>query len=122
MPATAPRRMKMVWQDWVPTRGTPTGDVFRVGAARCGCPGGDFCTAGPIFRTEGHAGGGTPKDENGLSGAACWPSSSPRPPPSPNEHAGTGIWFLYVDCSVGEGGGENVTGAALEKAMFWCAF
>ncbi len=33
-------------QDWVPTRGTPTGDVFRVGAARCGRPRGDFSVAG----------------------------------------------------------------------------
>jgi len=68
--------------------------------------------------------GGTPKDENGFQALPVGPHPPPGPllAKHPNEHAGTGIWFLNVDCSVGEGGGENVTGAALETGYVFAGF
>jgi len=69
----------------------------------------DVTRPGAIFRTERHAGDGTPKDENGFQTLAVGPHPPPGPllAKHPNEHAGTGIWFLNVDCSVGEGGGRE---------------
>ncbi len=77
MRGAAPRRMKIDDLSGLGThKGYPYIGGIWVGAARCGRPRGDFCVVG-------------------------WPSSSPCPPPSPNERARTEVWFPNGGCFVG---------------------